>query len=191
MQNTIIYLIGYPGVGKLTIAKALCELTGARLVDNHMANNPIFSIIAVDGNTKIPEAAWDRVKAVRDILFDTILHVAPRTSSYVLTNVLLDDDGDRDLFEQVRRLAEQRTSLFVPVVLQCQKGEHLKRVAAPGRAENYKDSQPSSLEKLMAERPLLPIVHPYVLRLDTTSLSPQEAASAILKHIDCIALARS
>lgn len=187
MHNTIVYLIGYPGVGKLTIAKALCQLAGTKLVDNHMANNPIFSIIGVDGNTIIPEAAWDRVKAVRDILLDTILHVAPRSFSYVLTNVLLDDDGDRDLFEQVRDLAAQRTSLFVPVVLRCRKEEHLKRVAAPGRAEHYKDAQPSSLEKLMQERSLLPIVHPHLLALDTTSLSPQEAANTILSHIDHIA----
>lgn len=187
MHNTIVYLIGYPGVGKLTIAKALCQLTGARLVDNHMANNPIFSIIGVDGDTRIPEAAWDRVKAVRDILFDTILHVAPRTFSYVLTNVLLDDDGDRDLFAQVRSLAEQRASLFVPVVLHCEKEEHLRRVAAPGRAEHYKDAQPSSLATLMAEHLLLPIVHPHLLDLDTTLLSPQESANTILNHIDQIA----
>jgi hypothetical protein len=187
MHSTIVYLIGYPGVGKLTIAKALCELTGARLVDNHMANNPIFSIIGVDGGTRIPEAAWDRVKAVRDVLFDTILHVAPRTFSYVLTNVLLDDDGDKALFEQVQDLAAQRASLFVPVVLHCEKTEHLRRVAAPGRAERYKDAKPSSLERLMAEHPLLPIVHPHLLDLDTTFLSPQEAANTILSHIDHIA----
>ena len=187
MHSTVVYLIGYPGVGKLTIARALCRLTGARLVDNHIANNPIFSIIGADGNTRIPEAAWDRVKALRDILFDTILHVAPRTLSYVLTNVLHDDDGDRNLFEQVRRLAEQRASLFVPVVLHCEKREHLRRVAAPGRADHYKDTNPSGLEKLMAEHPLLPVVHPHLLVLDTTALSPQEAAISIRSHVDQIA----
>lgn len=183
MRNTIVYLIGYPGVGKFTIAKALCQLTGARLVDNHLANNPIFSIIGADGDTPIPEAAWDRVKALRDILFDTILHVAPLNLSYVLTNVLLNDDGDTALFEQVRSLAGQRASLFVPVVLRCEKREHLKRVAAPGRAEHHKDARPASVEKLMAEHPLLPIVHPHLLDLDTTSLSPQDAASRILDHV--------
>jgi predicted kinase len=187
MHNTIVYLIGYPGVGKLTVAKALCQLTGAKLVDNHMANNPIFSIIGVDGKTRIPEEAWDRVKAVRDVLFDTILHVAPLAFSYVLTNVLVNDDGDRALFEQVRDLAAQRASLFVPVVLHCEKREHLKRITAPGRAENYKDAQPRSLEKLMAEQPLLPIIDPHLLALDTTSLSPQDAANAILSYIDRIA----
>ncbi len=187
MHNTIVYLIGYPGVGKLTIAKALCQLTGAKLVDNHMANNPIFSIIGADRIVAIPEAAWDRVKAVRDVLFDTILHVAPRTFSYVLTNVLLHDEGDSALFQQVRSLAAQRGSLFVPVVLHCEKQEHLKRVAAPDRAEHYKDAQPWRLEKLIAERPLLPIVHPHLLDLETTFLSPQQAANAILNHIDHVA----
>jgi hypothetical protein len=187
MHNTIVYLIGYPGVGKLTIAKAVCERTGAKLVDNHMANNPIFSIMGADGLTSIPEAAWDRVKAIRDVLFDAILHVAPKASSFVLTNVLLDDDGDKALFEQVGNLADQRGSLFVPVILQCEEREHLKRVTAPGRAENYKDVQPSSLKKLIAERPLLLIAHPHLLKLDTTHLSPQEATDRVLNHIHRIA----
>jgi hypothetical protein len=190
MHNTIVYLIGYPGVGKLTIAKALCQSTGARLVDNHMANNPIFSIIGADGVTPIPEAAWDRVKAVRDAFFDTILHVAPRAFSFVLTNVLLEDDGDKVLFEQVENLAGQRGSLFVPVILHCEGREHYKRVSAPGRAEHYKEVRPSSLKKLIDEHPLLSIVHPHRLALDTTGLSPQQAAGRVIDHIDRIEHAR-
>jgi shikimate kinase len=40
MNNTIIYLIGFPGVGKLTIAKELCNETSALLVDHHTLSNP-------------------------------------------------------------------------------------------------------------------------------------------------------
>jgi hypothetical protein len=188
MQNTIVYLTGYPGVGKLTVAKALCQRTGAKLVDNHMANNPIFSIIGADGVSPIPEAAWDRVKALRNVLFDTIRHVAPRAFNFVLTNVLLDDDGDRALFDQVAELARQRASLFVPVALRCERQEHHKRIVAPGRAEYHKDARVSGLDKLMAERPLLPIVHPHLLNLDVTHVSPADAATAILDHIDRVTL---
>ncbi len=45
MKNTIMYLIGYGGTGKYTIAKEIAALTGAVVVDNHLINNPVFSVV--------------------------------------------------------------------------------------------------------------------------------------------------
>ncbi len=36
MNNATIYLLGHPGVGKLTVAKAICAATGAGLFDSHL-----------------------------------------------------------------------------------------------------------------------------------------------------------
>lgn len=58
MHNAIIYLLGHYGVGKLTIAREIAALTGARVFDNHLANNVVFSLIREDGSTLIPEGAW-------------------------------------------------------------------------------------------------------------------------------------
>ncbi len=44
MRNTIIYLIGHYAVGKLTIARAIAAAADARIFDNHLANNVIFSL---------------------------------------------------------------------------------------------------------------------------------------------------
>ena len=183
LNNVLIYLIGYPGVGKLTTAKALCSIAGMTLVDNHLANTPIFKIIGADGVTPIPEAAWDRVERVRDILFDTILHVAPRHTSFVLTNVLLDGRGDRTLFNRVKELAEERSSLFVPVILNCEEEVLCRRIVSPGRVENMKLTKISSVIKLMQEQPLLSIVHPNLLVLDNTRLAAESSAASILEHI--------
>ncbi|MCH2037268.1 MAG: ATP-binding protein [Rickettsiales bacterium] len=182
LQNTIIYLIGYPGVGKLTTARVLCDATGATLIDNHMANNPIFKIIGADGITPIPEAAWDRVKAVRDILFDTILNVAPKDTSFVLTNVLLNDEGDRALFYQVRKLAEDRGSIFVPVILQCEEEEQCHRVVSPERTEDMKATNADSIKQLISEEPLLSIAHTNLMELDNTMLPAKDTACVILEH---------
>lgn len=35
LEGTIIYLLGFAGVGKYTVAKELNRLTGARVIDNH------------------------------------------------------------------------------------------------------------------------------------------------------------
>lgn len=55
MKNTIIYLIGHYGVGKLTIARQICAASDARLFDNHLVNNVVFSLIRADGKTPLNE----------------------------------------------------------------------------------------------------------------------------------------
>ena len=54
MQKTIVYLIGYAGTGKYTIAKELGRLTGAILVDNHLINNLVFSVGGADRTRPVP-----------------------------------------------------------------------------------------------------------------------------------------
>lgn len=44
-----IVLIGFPGVGKLTIAKELSAMVSAKIVDNHWVNNPILRLLDEDG----------------------------------------------------------------------------------------------------------------------------------------------
>ncbi|MFP3021702.1 MULTISPECIES: hypothetical protein [unclassified Wolbachia] len=41
----IIYLIGFSGNGKLTIAKELCNIIDGVIVDNNLFNNIIFDMI--------------------------------------------------------------------------------------------------------------------------------------------------
>ena len=64
MTPTLFLLTGFPGTGKLTVARAMAaQLEDAgqtvRIVDNHWINNPIFGLVAQDGVTPLPEAVWD------------------------------------------------------------------------------------------------------------------------------------
>jgi shikimate kinase len=43
LNNTILVLIGFAGTGKYTIGRVLSERTGARLIDNHLINQPILT----------------------------------------------------------------------------------------------------------------------------------------------------
>jgi shikimate kinase len=52
MNGALIYLIGFAGCGKLTIAKAIQKKIDCILVDNHLINNVIFSLIDPDGKTR-------------------------------------------------------------------------------------------------------------------------------------------
>jgi hypothetical protein len=100
--------------------------------------------------------------------------------------VLFDDDEGRALFAQVKELAEKRRSLFVPVVLQCAKNQHLRRVASAGRAKHMRATSVSGVEKIISRSNLLPIVHPNLLTLNNTNLSAANAAKKIMAHISTL-----
>ncbi len=180
MINTIIYLLGHYGVGKLTVAKEICAQTGARLFDNHLVNNVVFSLIRADGKTPMPEQVWDLIGEIREVAFRAVEAMAPPASSYVLTNALTDDPVDRQWFERAVELARRRGATFLPVQLHCEEAAHARRIDTPDRAANLKHTDiASGLARRRTVR-LLPIDHPNLLTIDTTRLPPADAAQQII-----------
>lgn len=177
-KTTIIYLTGKPGVGKYTIAKILARNYGFIVCDNQLINNPIFELLQYDGYTKIPDFAWESIGRIRAEIFDFLTKIPE--SNYVLTNNLYEDDGDSSLYAQVKKMAETRGSLFVPVRLLINQDEHLKRVTNPNRRERWKSIDP---QDVYDKTPLLSIIHPNLLELDISNLSPEYAAQTIMNHI--------
>jgi hypothetical protein len=185
VKNTIIYLIGFSGVGKLTIARRLCAATGARLFDNHLVNNVIFSLIRRDGATPMPERVWELTRIIREQAAIAIEELAPPEASFVLTNCLVEGDpADRRIFERIAEMAQHRGARFVPVLLRATDAAHAERVASAERAAYFKMTDPGLAEGQRRGRELLHVEHPNRLDLDTTSLPPDEAAAAILRHIE-------
>lgn len=187
MKNTIIYLIGHYGVGKLTIARQICAFTDARLFDNHLANNVIFSLVRADGKTPLPDAVWDMIAVIRAEAFKAMEHLTPPETSFVLTNCLIEDDPlDRPMFEQVEALAARRGNVFVPVLLRASDAAYAARIGAPDRHERLKHTDvPSALQKRQTTE-LLRVGHPNRLDLDTTDLPPDAAARQIIAHAESL-----
>lgn len=177
-KTVIVYLTGKPGMGKYTIAKALSD-HGFIICDNQLLNNPIFELLNYDGYEKIPDHAWAAIGRIRDAVFDFLKVFQQK--SYVLTNNLYEDEGDKRLFEQVKQMAATRGSVFVPVRLSLEKEEHLKRVTQPERRARWKSIDP---QDVYDQTPLLQINDPNLLELDVTRLPAQEAAELILEHIN-------
>jgi hypothetical protein len=188
MNNTIIYLIGHYGVGKLTIAKAICAVTDARLFDNHLANNVIFSLVRADGKTPLPEGVWDMIGIIRDQAFRAIEELTPPDASFALTNCLLESDpGDHAAYEKVKAVAERRGNVFVPVLLRASDAAHASRVNSAERAERLKHTDVDSAAHKRRSEPLLRIDHPNRLDIDTSDLPPSEAARLIIAHAERLA----
>jgi hypothetical protein len=188
MNNTIIYLIGHYGVGKLTVAKAICAVTDARLFDNHLANNVIFSLVRADGSTPLPEGVWPLIMTIRRQALSAIVRLAAPEASFVLTNALLDDDPmDRQALDEVIEAARQRGSVFVPVFMTASDAAHAARIPSPEREFRLKSTNVSKAEHKRRTRELIRLDHPNRLDLDTTDLPPSEAARLIIEHAERLA----
>jgi hypothetical protein len=174
-KSIILYLIGHPGVGKLTIAK---EMKDYILCDNHLINNVIFSLLRLDKKYSVLDFAWDCVGKIRDVVFDFISH--DKVNNYVLTNVLNDDDEDRRLFQKVEELAKVRDSVLVPVKLFAEYDVHIKRIQNSERAKLLKSRDVNDIKSYDV---LLKISHKNLFELDTTNLFAKESAKIIENYI--------
>lgn len=184
LKNTIIYLIGHYAVGKLTIARAIAGATGARIFDNHLANNIIFSLIRGSDRTPLPDRVWNMIDVIRDQALLAMEELAPSDASFVLTNCLLESDpGDRAAYEKVERLASARRSVFVPVILTASDAAHSNRIGSPERAERLKMTDPIAAARKRQTTELLRVSHPNRLDVDTTDVQPVDVAHMIISHV--------
>jgi len=183
-KNMIVYLIGFPGSGKLTVARELARLLPSIVVDNHFVNNVIFSLIDPDGRSKLPQSVWVNVRKVREAVFDTIQHLSKPDRNFILTNALIDGlEADRRCFEEVQALARARGAKFHVFRLLVSTDELCRRIASSGRAELFKEIDvDAAKERAETEDVFVPKECPYT-DLDTTSMSASECASEIMSKI--------
>ena len=180
----MVYLVGFSGTGKLTVARELSLLLKARVVDNHWINNPILSLIVSDRVTPFPEGVWNQIAKVRKAVLDTIATLSPPESNFILTHAGYDDDSeDWEIYDAIARTAEHRGALFIPIRLLCAEEELLRRVVSSERALKHKSMDPEAASRDAKGRSVLAINHANGMTLDITALSPPEAARLILRHI--------
>ena len=185
-KNSILYLLGFPGVGKRTIATEICCQENFRLFDNHVVNNVVFPFVRVDDHTKMPEEIWNITRQIREIALNTLVDIGNRDFNYVFTNQLLHDDADDlEIYKSVENAAEQMQSCFVPVRLICDANENKMRIAKPNREVYLKARRPSLIDELQGSKTIEPD-HKNTFTLDITNISAKIAATKILKEFSNI-----
>jgi len=183
-ENHILYLIGYPGTGKYTLAKEFhAQMPHFKLVDNHLINNVLFPLIHTDGVTPLPPRIWENVGKIWDAVVDTMIHISPPDYSFILTNALSTSEADRAWFDVVCKMAEARQAVLVPVALTVSVEEHKKRIVSEERHARFKETDPEGPEKYAKAQNMLIPEHPNTLVLDISDLSPSESVAEIRTHM--------
>jgi hypothetical protein len=186
--NLFVYLVGFGGTGKLTIARALAPVIRAKIVDNHWINNLIFGLIDPDRVTPLPAAVWVQVGRVHDAVMETIATLAKPETSFVFTHEGVEGNADDHAkFEAIRSVAATRGARFVPVRLLCEEAELVQRIQSPERAAMHKGISPAHAINRSRHHTVLDPKSPDTLSLDVTRLRPEESVAAIIAHIKRIA----
>jgi predicted kinase len=184
---SLIYLLGYPGVGKYTIAMEIARRSGAVVIDNQVINHPILVLLRWDAVSDLPPGTLDRAAPIREAVLSALEEIAPSDLSYVLTNVLDDSPEDRALYERVKQVAERRGAAFLPVLLRCERDEQLRRISAQDRIDRLKIADPGKVADYVRTNPPFVPDDPQLLELDTTHLAPADAAAEIVRRAEALA----
>src|SRR5215510_10248885 len=144
-MNLIVHINGWPGCGKLTIARILAKRLAGKLLDNHTLLNPAEALF--DRSDPLHGSLRTAVRAT------TLDHAAQLREglALVFTDAVSDDPTDQATFDDYRILAARRQARLVSVVLKCEHDEKLRWLASPARDALYKVSRSNVLGELRAK----------------------------------------
>lgn len=187
-EAVIVHLLGLPGTGKYTLARALSQ-HAARVgdtfvvVDNHLTSRPVLEVVGADGLAPLDPGVWGLVGEIREVVYRAIEQLAPAERSFVFTNVLIESDPRSNaVVDRLKRLSQTRSSRYVAVMLACDEAELRRRVVSSDRSVRRKWIDPDAVAQFAARETL---VRPSgeVVDIDVTALSPADAAIEIFRQL--------
>jgi broad-specificity NMP kinase len=174
-----IYINGCPGVGQLTVAKELEKLIpGSKVYRNQLLIDPLVGR---------PSPNYHIVRAsLRHLILHTIAGSEDAIAkTWIFTDSRCINSIGRVAARDYQDAAAQCGVPFITIALSCNLEENLKRVANRGlhSESNTKLTDLETVRSLREEEVMFRFGGPNELVLDTTTISPAEAAQKILKHI--------
>ncbi|KAI7083597.1 hypothetical protein KC356_g7447 [Hortaea werneckii] len=151
----VVLLNGFPGTGKLAVARALLSKLGdtnTRLVDNHLSIDPAEAVH--------PGRGYEH-KALRDVIrravFQDLERLPENITAIVLTGCLGQNSEDSAVYAEHVEVAQARGVPFYSFTLTVDKSEHLLRLQSPDRVYGQKTklNDPAVLETMMTNNTIL------------------------------------
>jgi chloramphenicol 3-O-phosphotransferase len=196
----IILLNGFPGIGKLAIARALQPLVAkdlslTRLIDNHLLIDPAQAIIP--GRDPRHKALRAKIRQVAFEALEEEFSVTPELT-VIMTNCLADTEEDIAVLEEHVKLAMDCGIPIYLVNIECDKEEHMLRLRDRCRYTGGKTklSDEAILERMLNEHVLVNDTKVHTkpgrdvqlkeLMLDTTHRRIAVSAMEVLKFVSTV-----
>lgn len=182
-DTCVVYMLGYPGMGKRTIGSHLSTLLDGVLVDNALINRPVLELFRWDGVELLPPGIWDYTVPILETVIATIEDLAPPSNSYVFTNVVEAGPAAANEYGRIRSLADRRGSLFLAVMLDCDIDAQVSRIDNPDRVALRKGSDPEAYRRGRLHTSLYQPPPSELIHLDTTTTPAPVNAGRILDEL--------
>ncbi|KAI9722747.1 MAG: hypothetical protein M1828_004443 [Chrysothrix sp. TS-e1954] len=180
----LLWINGFPGSGKLTIAKALTALLNEQdsiLIDNHQLIDPVEKLLS-----RADPGYQAARRHARSNAFETFVRSPAMASKLVVfTDFQSNNDLGRGVAAEYEQAAQKSGRTFMPVNIECSVKVNLQRVQTLGRKDSAtgKMIDAELLREMRSKSKLFTFDDCEVLELDVTHLTAAEAARKLLEHI--------
>ncbi|KAK4158063.1 hypothetical protein C8A00DRAFT_11133 [Chaetomidium leptoderma] len=177
----VVWINGFPGSGKLTVATAVAALDKTVIVlDNHKLIDPVEARFA-----RIHPSYQHERSLFRQAILDRYVYdVATLSRLVIFTDFQSNNALGRVVASEYKDAAFKAGRPFVPVYLTCDEATNLERVASPDRlgSGTNKLTDPQVLGDLRSRCELYQFDGGCLgLTVDSTSLIPSEVAAKIVE----------
>ena len=177
-MSLVVHINGWPGVGKLTIARLLAGTLDARLLDNHTLINPAEALFARTDPAYYPFRA-----DIRALAFARAARLPPGTSVVLTDAIAQEEPRHHAMFADCVALADSLGAGLVSIVLDCEPAENGRRLLDPSRLALRKLDSLEILSGIRRDATLLRPEGVPRIDLDVTHLAAAEAARLIADRI--------
>lgn len=170
----LLFFYGPAAVGKLTVARELSRLTGYPIFDNHLS---------IDYAAKL--FAWsspEYVQLLRSVRLFTFRQMAQMGQVGLIFTFVYTPPSSDEFIRQVLEVCESSGIEPRFVKLEAPHEVLLERVKNPERKALKKLSRPERLLQMLEQGALEAIPFVESLCIDTSEVSPAEAARRIVQH---------
>ena len=171
----LILIHGAPATGKFSVARALSDLTGVPLVDNH-ATHEVPRMVFGFGKPGF----WELVHELRLTTFAA----AARASlpALIVTSAYAAPQDDL-LVDDYERTVSAFGGGLLPVYLHCSEETLMKRVTAPDRLARGKIASTATLKDYLARNDFVAIRRDNCLSFSTETAPVKRTAAAIAEAL--------
>lgn len=174
----LIVIHGPPAAGKLTIANAIAERTGFKVFHNHLTidcTKPVFEFGS--------EGFWE----INGLLRCEVIAEAARQGIDLIHTFCYGKGPDDEFFRKLIAAATDNGGEVHAVLIHCRDEVRKERIVEGSRVQLRKLTDPDSVdgtrERFDLESPH-PDLEKETLVIDTSDISPEEAADRITKAFE-------